>query len=144
MGEDEGDAGDVADSAGAGGDVLKGAPAAGEQGEPAFAQAAQGAEQRVAGAGIDIKVPPAGGLLRNRPAILGEAPRCRQSRFRSVHAADGPRAESPRASPDVDVPLLILAVGGDRAVDRCDWRDHQLPGKLRLRPRRPRVRMGAG
>jgi hypothetical protein len=43
--------------------VLKGAPAAGEQGEPAFAQAAQGAEQRVAGAGIDIEVPPAGGLL---------------------------------------------------------------------------------
>ena len=63
MGEDEGGAGDVTDSAGAGGDVLKGAPAAGEQGEPAFAQAAQGAEQRVAGAGIDIEVPPAGGLL---------------------------------------------------------------------------------
>ena len=82
--------------------------------------------------------------LRYRPTILEETPRCRQSRFRSVHAADGPRAESPRASPDVDVLLLILAVRGDRAVDRCDWRDRQLPGKLCLRPQRPRVRMGAG
>jgi hypothetical protein len=51
--------------------VLKGAPAAGEQGEPAFAQAAQGAEQRVAGAGIDIKVPPAGGLLDRDAAREG-------------------------------------------------------------------------
>jgi hypothetical protein len=40
MGQDERGAGDVADSAGAGGDVLKGPPAAGEQGESAFAQAA--------------------------------------------------------------------------------------------------------
>lgn len=72
--------------------------------------------------------------LRYRPAMLGEAPRRRQSRFRSVHAADGPRAESPRASPDVHVLLLILAVRGDRAVDRCDWRDRQLPGKLCCAP----------
>jgi hypothetical protein len=35
MGEDEGGADDVADFARAG-DVLEGAPAAGEQGEPAF------------------------------------------------------------------------------------------------------------
>jgi hypothetical protein len=42
MGEDERGAGDVADFAGAGGDVLEGAPAAGEQGKPAFSQAAQG------------------------------------------------------------------------------------------------------
>jgi hypothetical protein len=41
MGKDEGGAGDVADLAWAGGDVLEGAPAAGEQGEPAFSQAAQ-------------------------------------------------------------------------------------------------------
>ncbi len=34
MGEDDGRAGDVADLAVAGGDVVKGAPAAGEQGEP--------------------------------------------------------------------------------------------------------------
>jgi hypothetical protein len=42
MGQDERRAGDVADFAGAGGDVLEGAPALVEQGEPAFAQAAQG------------------------------------------------------------------------------------------------------
>ena len=43
MGEDECGAGNVADLAGAGGDVLESAPALGEQGEPAFAEAAQGA-----------------------------------------------------------------------------------------------------
>ena len=58
MGEDERGAGDVADLAGAGGDVLQGAPAAGEQGEPAFAEAAQRAENRVAGACADIEFPP--------------------------------------------------------------------------------------
>src|SRR6266480_1351742 len=63
MGEDERGAGDVADFAGAGGDVLEGAPAAGEKGEPAFAQAAQGALDGVAGAGADIEVPPIGGLF---------------------------------------------------------------------------------
>ena len=36
MSEDERGSGDIADLAGAGGDVLEGAPAAGEQGEPAF------------------------------------------------------------------------------------------------------------
>src|SRR5215468_3648810 len=63
MGEDECGAGDVADFAGAGGDVLEGAPALVEQGEPAFAEAAQGALDGVAGAGVDIEVPPAGGLF---------------------------------------------------------------------------------
>ena len=63
MGQDQGGAGDVAGLAGAGGDVLEGAPAAGDQGEPAFAQAAQRAEQGVVGAGIDIEVLPAGGCL---------------------------------------------------------------------------------
>ena len=53
MGEDEGGAGGVTDLARAGGDVLEGAPAAGEQGEPAFAQAAQGPLEGVAGAGVD-------------------------------------------------------------------------------------------
>jgi hypothetical protein len=62
MGEDEGGAGDVADFAGAGGDVLEGAPALAEQGEPAFAQAAQRALDGVAGAGIDVKFA-AGGWL---------------------------------------------------------------------------------
>jgi hypothetical protein len=52
MREDEGCAGDVADLAGAGGDVLEGAPAAGEQREPAFAEAAQGSQDRVAGASL--------------------------------------------------------------------------------------------
>jgi hypothetical protein len=48
-GEDEGGAGDAADFAGAGGDVLEGAPALVEQGEPAFALAAQGPVDGVAG-----------------------------------------------------------------------------------------------
>src|SRR6266536_942047 len=63
MSEDECGAGDVADFAGAGGDVLEGAPALVEQGEPAFAQAAQGSLEGVAGAGIDIQFPPVGGLF---------------------------------------------------------------------------------
>jgi hypothetical protein len=42
MGQDECGAGDVTDLAGAGGDVLEGAPAAREQGEAAFALATQG------------------------------------------------------------------------------------------------------
>ena len=62
MGEDQGGPGDIADLARAGGDVLEGPPAASEQGESAFAQAAQRAEQCVAGAGIDIEVPPVCGL----------------------------------------------------------------------------------
>jgi hypothetical protein len=66
VGEDEGGAGDVADFAGAGGDVPQGAPAAGEQGEPAFAQAAQRALDGVAGAGIDVQFPPIGGLLNRK------------------------------------------------------------------------------
>src|SRR5215469_18573661 len=62
MGQDERGADDDTDLAGAGGDVLEGAPAAGEQGESALAQAAQGTEQRIAGAGIDVQLAPAGGL----------------------------------------------------------------------------------
>jgi hypothetical protein len=63
MGQDERGAGDAADFAGAGGDVLQGAPPAGEQGEPAFAQAAQGPLDRITGAGIDVEFPAAGGLF---------------------------------------------------------------------------------
>lgn len=63
MGEDEGGAGDIADLARADGDVLEGAPAAGEQREPAFAGAAQGPQDRLAGAGIDVEFPAAGRLL---------------------------------------------------------------------------------
>jgi len=63
MGEDERGAGDVADFAGAGGDVLEGAPAAGEQGEAAFARAAQRALDGVAGAVADVEFPPAGRLF---------------------------------------------------------------------------------
>jgi hypothetical protein len=54
MGQDECGAGDVADLAGAEGDVLECPPSAGEQGEAAFAQAAQGPLQGVAGAGADV------------------------------------------------------------------------------------------
>jgi hypothetical protein len=72
MGQDERRAGDVADFAGAGGDVLEGAPALVEQGEPAFAQAAQGPLDGVAGAGVDIEVLGAGGLFdRNQDADAG-------------------------------------------------------------------------
>jgi hypothetical protein len=63
LGEDEGGAGDVADFAGAGGDVLEGAPALIEQGEPAFAEAAQGPLEGVSGAGADIEFPAVGGLF---------------------------------------------------------------------------------
>ena len=49
LGEDEGRTGDTADFAEAGSDVLQGAPAAGEQGEPAFAEAAQGPQTLIAG-----------------------------------------------------------------------------------------------
>ena len=55
VGQNERGPGDGADLAGAGGDVLKGAPAAGEQGEPAFAEATKRAEQGVAGAGADTE-----------------------------------------------------------------------------------------
>ena len=43
--------------------MVKGAPAPGEQGEPSFAQAAQRAQDSVAGAGIDIQFPPVSGLF---------------------------------------------------------------------------------
>src|SRR5947207_14345116 len=60
MGEDERGTDDVADLAGAGGDVLEGAPAAGEQGEAAFALAAQRPLDGVAGASADVEFPAAG------------------------------------------------------------------------------------
>src|SRR5271154_2099023 len=63
MGEDDGGAGDTADLAGTGGDVLQDPPAAGEQGEPSFSQAAQGTLDGVAGLGIDIKLSAAGWLF---------------------------------------------------------------------------------
>ena len=63
MGQDKGCPHDVPDLARADSDVLEGSPPAGEQGEPAFAQAAQRSLERVAGAGIDIEFAPACGLL---------------------------------------------------------------------------------
>ena len=72
MGEDECGAGNVADLAG--GDVLESAPALGEQGEPAFAETAQGALEGIAGAGANIEFPSAGGLLdRDMNADAGAA-----------------------------------------------------------------------
>jgi hypothetical protein len=72
MGQDECGAGDVSDFAGACGDVLESAPAAGEQGKPAFAQATQGALNGIAGAGIDVEFPAAGWLLdRDEDAQAG-------------------------------------------------------------------------
>jgi hypothetical protein len=58
MGEDEGGAGDVANFAEAGGDVLEGAPALVEQGEHSFAQAGQRALDGVAGAGAYFEIAP--------------------------------------------------------------------------------------
>jgi hypothetical protein len=65
MGEDEGvGAGDTADLARAGGDVLKGAPALVEQGEArAFAEAAEGPLEGVVGAGAYIEFPAVSGCL---------------------------------------------------------------------------------
>jgi len=56
MGEDEGRAGDVADPAGADGDVLQRPPTAGEQGEPAFAQATQRPLEGVITCNLPVKV----------------------------------------------------------------------------------------
>src|SRR5258706_14930992 len=72
MGQDECGAGDVADLARTGGDVLEGAPAAGKQGKSAFTQAAQRTQDGVAGAGIDVKFPASGRLLdRDEDAQAG-------------------------------------------------------------------------
>jgi len=76
MGEDKGGAGDVADFARAGGDVVEGAPAAGVQGEPSFPEAAQGALEGVAGAVIDVEFPAAGRLPDRAPACSGVTPLC--------------------------------------------------------------------
>jgi transposase len=62
MRENERRAGDVADFARAGGDVVEGAPPAGEQGEPSFSQAARGTLEGIAGTGIDVKFPAANDL----------------------------------------------------------------------------------
>src|SRR5215472_5955459 len=63
MVEDECGAGDGADLAWAGGDVLQDAPADGEQGEPAFTLEEHGMAKRVAGAGIEVNLLAAGWLL---------------------------------------------------------------------------------
>jgi hypothetical protein len=65
--------------------VLEGAPAAGEQGESAFALAAQGTLDGVAGAGIDIQFLPAGGLFdgdvdAEASAVIAEVGEGRQVR----------------------------------------------------------------
>jgi hypothetical protein len=57
--EDEGGLGDVADLSRAERDALQGASALGHQSEAPFAQAAQRAQQRVAGPGIQVKLPAA-------------------------------------------------------------------------------------
>src|SRR2546422_11731560 len=63
MDEDECGADDVTDFAGAGGEVPQDSPAAGEQSEAAFAQAAKGTQQHVVGAGVDVEDLAAGGLF---------------------------------------------------------------------------------
>ena len=63
MGEYERGADDVADAAWAGGGVAQAAPAAGEDGEAAFAEAAQRSQEGVVGAVVDGQLPPVGGFL---------------------------------------------------------------------------------
>jgi hypothetical protein len=63
MGEDEGRTDDIADLAGADGDVPQGTPALVKQGEPAFAEAAQGALSGVVGTGADVEFASAGWRL---------------------------------------------------------------------------------
>lgn len=55
MGEGECGFDHVPDLAGAGSDVVESAPAAGEDGESAFAQAAQAAQECVVGAGVHVE-----------------------------------------------------------------------------------------
>jgi hypothetical protein len=55
VGEHECGFDDVTDLAGAGGEVAQCAPAAGQECEPAFAQAAQPAQQGVVGAAVDAE-----------------------------------------------------------------------------------------
>jgi hypothetical protein len=101
MGEYERGAGDVTDFAGANGDVLEGAPAAGEQREAAFAQAAHGPLERIAGAVADIELAVRGGLAdRDVDADSGaliawigqgsQPPGCSAiERWQCVHAGGG-------------------------------------------------------
>ena len=63
MGEHERGFDDVADLAWTRGDVAQRAPAAGQQREPAFAQAAQPAQQGVVGAGVQVEFVAVGGLF---------------------------------------------------------------------------------
>src|SRR3954469_186150 len=63
LGEDECGADDLADVAGTGGGVAQAVPAAGEDGETAFAEAAQRSQERVVGAVVDGELPAVGGLL---------------------------------------------------------------------------------
>jgi hypothetical protein len=81
MGEDERRTGDIVDFARAGRDAVEGAPSAGEQGEPSFAQAAQGTLDRVASAGIGSPAPPAGSSSAPgcRVACLPGPPQARQA-----------------------------------------------------------------
>ena len=62
-GEHECGLGEFADAAGADGDALEGSPAAGEQGEAAFAEAAGRAQQGVVGLVVRGEDLPVGGLL---------------------------------------------------------------------------------
>jgi hypothetical protein len=64
--------GEFADAAGADGDALEGSPAAGEQGEAAFAEAAGRAQQGVVGLVVRGEDLPVGGLLdRGLDALAG-------------------------------------------------------------------------
>ncbi len=55
VGQGKGGGDDVSDFAGAGGQVLQGAPTLGEQGESTFAEAAQTAQQRVVGPVVRVQ-----------------------------------------------------------------------------------------
>ena len=63
LGQDEGGADYAGGVAGAGGDVLEGGPAAGEQGKSAFSGGAQPAQEKVAGALVDVEFSVRGSLF---------------------------------------------------------------------------------
>jgi hypothetical protein len=64
---------DAADTAWAEADVLEGAPALYQQGEPAFAQTPQGSKQGIVGPGIDVEFPPVFRLFHRREYSLASA-----------------------------------------------------------------------
>jgi hypothetical protein len=126
MGEDEARANDVADLAGADGDVLQRPPAAGEQGEPAFAQAAQRPLEGVAGAGIDIEALAAGRLAHRDvdadPGVAEEPGMAEPPDQMPAAAGSGGLGASHADREQVIGSLKAAFVQGMLAKEECDLR----------------------